>query len=168
MPFKPNFCSSQKISNFGPLFCVSSAVLAPPQLTKKSEGKNVVKENEDLESAMAAQISQPDLPGRAPKLQVKRKFVAPADSTEEDTPSKQRRTGGIKRPAVKPAAAKKLIKSASPSESTSAMETQIPPNKTEDVSPKLDQVEENIAASDEGDSATIPTKSGNGSSPATK
>ncbi|GKV02847.1 hypothetical protein SLEP1_g15233 [Rubroshorea leprosula] len=117
---------------------------------------------------MAAQISQPDLPGRAPKLQVKRKFVAPADSTEEDTPSKQRRTGGIKRPAVKPAAAKKLIKSASPSESTSAMETQIPPNKTEDVSPKLDQVEENIAASDEGDSATIPTKSGNGSSPATK
>ncbi|GKV47869.1 hypothetical protein SLEP1_g54726 [Rubroshorea leprosula] len=144
------------------------SVLAPPQLTKKSERKKVVKENEDLESAMAAQISQPDLPVRAPKLQVKRKFVAPADSTEEDTPSKQRRTGGIKRPAVKPAAAKKLIKSASPSESTFAMETQIPPNKIEDVSPKLDQVEENIAASDEGDSATIPTKSGNGSSPATK
>ncbi|GKV33402.1 hypothetical protein SLEP1_g41921 [Rubroshorea leprosula] len=71
---------------------------------------------------------------RAPKLQVKRKFVAPADSTEEDTPSKQQRTGGIKRSAVKPSAAKKLIKSASPSRSSSATEIETQPDKTEDVS----------------------------------
>ncbi|GKV23252.1 hypothetical protein SLEP1_g33003 [Rubroshorea leprosula] len=109
-PFRPSCTSSYKSwwrDYFHPRFLdvmANISALTPPQLTKKSEEKKVVKENEDLESAMAAQISQPNLPRRAPKLQ-------------------------------------------------------IPPNKIEDVSPKLDQVEENIAASDEGDSATIPTKS---------
>ncbi|GKV19429.1 hypothetical protein SLEP1_g29690 [Rubroshorea leprosula] len=43
---------------------------------------------------MVAQISQPDLPRRAPKAQVKRKIATSANSTEENTPSKQQRIGG--------------------------------------------------------------------------
>ncbi|GKU96902.1 hypothetical protein SLEP1_g10082 [Rubroshorea leprosula] len=148
------------------------SILAPPPLTKKSEDKQVAKENEDLESAMAAQISKPDLPRRAPKTQIKRKFAAPTDSTEEDTPSKQRRTGGIKRSAVKPSAAKKLIKSASPSRSSSATEIETQPDKTEDVSlgPTATKapIEDISAEGDESNSGSSRTKSDDGSSPTTK
>ncbi|GKU90945.1 hypothetical protein SLEP1_g4884 [Rubroshorea leprosula] len=148
------------------------SALAPPPLTKKFEEKKVVKESEDLESAMAAQISQPNLPRRAPKAQVKRKFATPADSTEEDTPSKQRRTGGIKRSAIKPSAAKKLIKSTSPSRSSFATETETQPDKTKDVSlgPTTTKapVEDISAEGDKSNFGSSRTKSGDGSSPPTK
>ncbi|GKV39525.1 hypothetical protein SLEP1_g47283 [Rubroshorea leprosula] len=177
-PFRPSCTSAYKNwwrDYFHPRFLdvmENISVLAPPQLTKKPEGKKVVKENEDLESAMADQISQPNLPRRAPKLQVKRKFATPADSMEEDTPSKQRRTGGIKRSVVKPYAAKKLIKSASPSRSSSATETETQPKKTEDVSlgPAATKapIEDISAEGDGSNSGSSHTKSGNGSSPTTK
>ncbi|GKV20234.1 hypothetical protein SLEP1_g30391 [Rubroshorea leprosula] len=177
-PFRPSCTSSYQSwwrDYFHPRFLdvmENISVLTPPPLTKKSERRKVVKENEDLESAMAAQISQPNLPRRAPKLQVKRKFVAPADSTKEDTPTKQRRTGGIKRSAVKPSAAKRLMKSASPSRSSSATETETQFDKTEDVSlgPAATKapVEDISSEGDEGDSGSSRTKSADGSSPATK
>ncbi|GKV13739.1 hypothetical protein SLEP1_g24723 [Rubroshorea leprosula] len=117
-------------------------------------------------------ISKPDLPRRALRTQVKRKIATPANSTEENTPFKQRRTGSIKRPAVKPSAAKKLIKSAPPSESTSATETRTQPNKTEDVPLEpvatADPIEDISAGSGESNSCSSHTKSGDGSSPATK
>ncbi|GKV06876.1 hypothetical protein SLEP1_g18696 [Rubroshorea leprosula] len=148
------------------------SALAPPPLTKRFEEKQVAKESEDLESAMAAQISKPDLPRRAPKTQVKRKLATPADSTEENTPSMQRRTEGIKRLAVKPFAAKKLIKSASPSRSTSTTKIETQPDKTEDVpfepAATTDPVEDISAESSESNSGPSRTKFGDGSSPATK
>ncbi|GKV50534.1 hypothetical protein SLEP1_g57235 [Rubroshorea leprosula] len=177
-PFRPSCTSSYKSwwrDYFHPRFLdvmENIFVLAPPQLTKKSEGKKVVKENEDLESVMAAQISQPDLPRRVHKLQVKRKFATPADSMEEDTPSKQRRTGGIKRSAIKPSAAKKLIKSASPSGSSSATETETQLDKTKDVplgpAAMKAPVEDIPTEGDGSNSGSSHTKSGDGSSPATK
>ncbi|GKV11051.1 hypothetical protein SLEP1_g22337 [Rubroshorea leprosula] len=144
------------------------STLVPPPLIKKSREKGVVEESGDLESALTIHSKKPNLPRSISRIQTKRKITISTNSSEEYTPSKQQRTRGIKRSTVKPTATKKLIKSASPSESTSATETQIQPNKIEDVSPKPDHVEEKIIASDEGDSAPLPTKSGNGSSPATK
>ncbi|GKV20229.1 hypothetical protein SLEP1_g30387 [Rubroshorea leprosula] len=142
------------------------SVLAPRPVTKKFEEKKVAEKSGDLESAMVAQISKPDLPRRAPKTHVKRKIATPADSTEENTPSKQRRTGRIKRPAMKPSATKKLIKFASPPESTSASD------KTEDVSLEsvatTDPVEDISAGSGESNSGSSRTKSGDGPSPTTK
>ncbi|GKV45248.1 hypothetical protein SLEP1_g52357 [Rubroshorea leprosula] len=177
-PFRPNCTSSYRSwwrDYFHPRFLSAMdniSALAPPPLTKKLEEKKVVKESEDLESAMAAQISKPDLPRRAPKTQVKRKIATPADSTKEITPSKQRRTGGIKRSAVKPSAAKKLIKSTSPSRSTSITETEIQPDKTEGVSlgptATTDPVEDISAESGESNSDSSRTNSGDGSSAATK
>ncbi|GKV33730.1 hypothetical protein SLEP1_g42194 [Rubroshorea leprosula] len=150
----------------------TAILFAPPPLTKKFEEKKVVKESEDLESTMAAQMNKLDLPMRAPKTQVKRKIATPADSTEEITPSKQRRTEGIKRSAVKPSAAKKLIKSTSPSRSTSTTETETQPDKTEGVSlgpaATTNPVEDISAESGESNSDSSRTKSGDGSSLATK
>ncbi|GKV19430.1 hypothetical protein SLEP1_g29691 [Rubroshorea leprosula] len=171
-PFQPSCTFSYKNwwrDYFHPRFLGvmdNISVLAPLPLTKKFEEKKVVKESEDLESAMVAQTSQPDLPRRAPKAQVKRKIATPADSTEENTPSKQRRTG------VKPSAAKKLIKSASPSRSSSATEIETQPNKTEDVTlgPVATKApfEDISTKGDESNSGSSRTKSGDGSSPATK
>ncbi|GKV32762.1 hypothetical protein SLEP1_g41343 [Rubroshorea leprosula] len=148
------------------------SALALPPLTKKFEEKQVAKESEDLESAMATQISKPDLPKRAPIAQVKRKVATPADFTEENTPSKQQKIGGIKRSAMKPSAAKKLIKSTSPSRSTSATETETQPDKTKNVSlgPAATKapVEGISAEGGESNSGSSHTKSGDGSSPATK
>ncbi|GKV15549.1 hypothetical protein SLEP1_g26331 [Rubroshorea leprosula] len=142
-PFRPSCTPSYRNwwqDYFHPRFLSvldNISALAPRPLTKKFEEKDVADEGDDLESAMVVQISKLDLLRRAPRTQVKRKITTLTDSMEENTPSKQRRTRSIKRPTVKPSAAKKLIKSASPSVSTSAMETETQPNKTKDVSLEL-------------------------------
>ncbi|GKV13740.1 hypothetical protein SLEP1_g24724 [Rubroshorea leprosula] len=69
------------------------SALAPLPVTKKFEEKDVAEEGGDLESAMVVHISKLDLPRRAPRTLVKRKIATPTDSTEENTPFKQRRTG---------------------------------------------------------------------------
>ncbi|GLT29961.1 hypothetical protein SLA2020_047890 [Shorea laevis] len=122
---------------------------------------------------MIAQISKPNLPRKVPRTQAKRKVATPADSSNEYTPSKQRRTGGVKMMAAKPSSAKKLIKSASSSESsTSAAGTQPQFDKAKDVllevATMADLVEEVSTASGRGDFGSFPTKSGNDSPPATK
>ncbi|GKU93240.1 hypothetical protein SLEP1_g6848 [Rubroshorea leprosula] len=78
----------------------------------------------------------------------------------------------IKRSAVKPSAAKKLIRSTSPSRSTSTMETETQPDKAKDISLGLvttkAPVEDIPAEGGESTSGSSHTKSGDGSSPATK
>ncbi|GKV49813.1 hypothetical protein SLEP1_g56544 [Rubroshorea leprosula] len=129
--FQPNCTSSYKTwwqGYFQPQFLGvldNISALVPPPLTKKSEEKSVAEESGDLESALTIHPKKPNLPRSTSRIPTKRKITISADSSEEYTPSKQQRTGGIKRSAVKLAAAKKLIEFAFPLESTSATETQI-------------------------------------------
>ncbi|GKV34001.1 hypothetical protein SLEP1_g42431 [Rubroshorea leprosula] len=115
----------------------------------------------------ASQNCQRELPNSKSKgnlllLQIPWKKIPPPSSEELE----------IKRSAVKPYAAKKLIESASPSRSSSATETETQPDKTEDVS--LDPaatkalVEDIPAEGDGNNSGSSHTKSGDGSSPTTK